>query len=142
MIKWLADWWASLTWSDILLAAGLFVLSLVISFAALTIVAVKIPRNYFSSHYQKDFMPGSTWIVRWGATIGKNVLGIFLIVLGIFLSLPGIPGQGLLTILIGLIMVDIPGKRPLECRIIKWPKILSAINSLRKKFDKKPLEID
>ena len=142
MITWIADWWTSLTWSDILMAAGLLILSLVISLAALTIVAVKIPRNYFSSHYRKDFMPDSTWIVRWGATIGKNALGIFLIVLGIFLSLPGIPGQGFLTILIGLIMIDIPGKRPLECRIIKWPKVLPTLNSLRKKFDKKPLEVD
>ena len=142
MITWIADWWTSLTWSDILMAAGLFILSLVISLAALTIVAVKIPRNYFSSHYRKDFMPDSPWIIRWGATIGKNALGIFLIVLGIFLSLPGIPGQGFLTILIGLIMIDIPGKRPLECRIIKWPKVLPTLNSLRKKFDKKPLEVD
>jgi len=142
MITWITDRWTSLTWDDILITAGLFLLSLLVSLAALTIVAVKIPRNYFSSHYRKDFMSGSTWIVRWGATIGKNVLGIFLIVLGIFLSVPGIPGQGFLTILIGLIMVDIPGKRPLECRIIKWPKVLSTLNSLRKKFDKKPLEVD
>ena len=115
MIEWISDWWASLTWSDILIAAGLFLLSLVISLAGLTVVAVKIPQNYFSSHYRKDFMAGSSWLVRWGATIGKNALGIFLIILGVFLSLPGIPGQGFLTILIGLIMVDIPGKRPLEC---------------------------
>ena len=35
-----------------------------------------------------------------------------------FLSevLPGVPGQGLLTILLGLVMMDIPGKRPLEAR--------------------------
>lgn len=142
MIDWISNWWSSLTWSHILIAVGLFLLSLVVSFGALTVAAVKIPRNYFSSHYQKDFMPGSTWIVRWGATIGKNALGLILILLGIVLSLPGIPGQGLITILIGLIMIDIPGKRPLECRIIKWPKVLSTINALRKKFDEKPLEVD
>jgi hypothetical protein len=142
MIEWISDWWALLTWSDILIAAGLFLLSLVISLAALTVVAVKIPQNYFSSHYRKDFMAGSSWLVRWGATIGKNVLGILLIVFGVVLSLPGIPGQGFLTILIGLIMVDIPGKRPLECHIVKWPKVLSTLNALRKKFDKKPLQVD
>jgi len=69
MIEWISDWWALLTWSDILIAAGLFLLSLVISLAALTVVAVKIPQNYFSSHYRKDFMAGSSWLVRWGATI-------------------------------------------------------------------------
>src|SRR6476469_4584666 len=72
MIEWISEWWASLTWSDILIAAGLFILSLVISLAALTIVAVKIPRNYFSSHYRKDFMPDSPWIVRWGSDYRKE----------------------------------------------------------------------
>jgi hypothetical protein len=142
MIEWLTDYWDSLTWSGILTAVGLFVLSVVISFAALAIVAVKIPRGYFSSHYRQDFLPNSSWIVRWGATIGKNALGVILILLGVVLSLPGIPGQGILTILLGLILLDIPGKRPLECRIVKLPKVLSSINKLRKKFDKEPLIVD
>src|SRR5215210_5715980 len=120
-MKWLTDQWNSLAWSDVLTAVGVFAVSLGISFAALAIVAVKIPRNYFSSHYRNDFLPNSSWIVRSGATILKNIVGIFLIMLGIVLSLPGIPGQGILTILLGLILVDIPGKRPLECRIVKWP---------------------
>ena len=71
----------------------------------------------------------------------KNVLG-FLIVLGLLLSLPGVPGQGFLTILLGLIMLDIPGKRPLEARIIKRPTILSAVNNLRAKYNKPPLILD
>jgi hypothetical protein len=58
------------------------------------------------------------------------------------LSLPGVPGQGILTILLGLIMLDIPGKRPLEARIIKRPTVLSAINRLRARFKKPPLVID
>lgn len=142
MIKWLTDYWDSFTWNEILVAAGLFLASMIISFAGLAIAAVKIPRNYFSSHYRQDFLPGSSWIVRWGATIAKNLLGIILIALGIVLSLPGIPGPGFLTILIGLIMLDIPGKRPLEFRIVKLPKVLSSINKLRKKFGKKPLIVD
>jgi hypothetical protein len=142
MIKWLTDYWASLTWTGILTAVGLFVLSLAVSFAALAIVSVKIPRNYFSSHYRQDFLPNSSWIVRWGATIAKNALGVILILLGVVLSLPGIPGQGILTILLGLIMLDIPGKRPLECRIVKAPKVLSSINKLREKFGKEPLIVD
>jgi hypothetical protein len=142
MIKWLTDYWASLTWTGILTTVGLFVLSLTISFVALAIVAVKIPSNYFSSHYQQDFLPNSSWIVRWGATIAKNALGVILILLGVVLSVPGIPGQGILTILLGLIMLDIPGKRPLEFRIVKLPKVLSSINKLRKKFNKEPLIVD
>lgn len=142
MIAWLAELWASVTWGQILLGVGLFLGSLALSFAAIAIVMVKIPKNYFSSHYKRDFLPGSSFIVRWGAVIAKNIFGVFLIILGIALSLPGVPGQGILTILLGLIMLDIPGKRPLEARIIKRPAVLAAINKLRAKYDKPPLELD
>lgn len=103
---------------------------------------VKIPPNYFSSHYERDFLPDSPFLVRWGAVIVKNIFGVFLVLLGILLSLPGVPGQGVLTILLGLIMIDIPGKRPLEARIIKRPAVLAAINKLRAKYDKPSLILD
>lgn len=141
-MEWVASFWESLTWSNILLGVGLFVLSFGLSILAIAIVMVKIPENYFSSHYQQDFLPNSSFLVRWGAVILKNLLGFFLILLGIVLSLPGVPGQGLLTILLGLIMIDIPGKRPLEARIIKRPTILATINNLRIKYNKPPLILD
>lgn len=133
---------ASLTLGSILIGIALFLVSLSISFLAIVIVVVKIPENYFSSHYVADFMPGSSLFVRWGAFVLKNLLGVFLIGLGIVLSLPGVPGQGILTILLGLIMLDIPGKRPLEARIIKMPAVLNAINKLRARYKKPPLVMD
>ena len=141
-MEWLSDIWASLTAGRVLLGVGVFLLSLGISFAAIAIVMVKIPANYFSSHYVQDFLPGSSWIVRWGAVIAKNLLGVLLIGLGIILSLPGVPGQGILTILLGLIMLDIPGKRPLESWIIKRPPVLSAVNNFRARYSKPPLIVD
>ncbi|MBX3291275.1 MAG: hypothetical protein KF881_00100 [Acidobacteria bacterium] len=142
MTEWLDSFWQTLTPGNVLLGVGLFLLSLGFSFAAIAVVMVKIPKNYFSSHYQQDFMPDSPWIVRWGAVAAKNLFGVFLILLGLALSLPGVPGQGLLTILLGIIMLDIPGKRPLEARIIKRPNVLAAVNKLRARFDKPPLELD
>ncbi len=141
-MEWLQGFWAGLTWGAIGLGVAFFLLSLAISFAAIAIVLVKIPANYFSSHYVQDFLPGSPWIVRWGAVIAKNALGAFLVLLGLILSLPGVPGQGVLTILLGLIMLDIPGKRPLEARIIKRPTVLAAANSLRARYGKPPLILD
>ena len=142
MSKWLSDLWASLTWGSVLLGLGLFLVSIIISFAAIGVVMVKIPANYFSTHYQRDFLPDSPWLVRWSAVILKNILGLVLIIIGIILSLPGVPGQGILTILLGLIMMDIPGKRPIEARIIKRPTVLAAVNRLRAKYDKPPLQLD
>ena len=141
-MEWLSEYWQSLTWGTMLLGAGLFLLSFFLSFAAIGIVMVKIPANYFSSHYTQDFMPDSPWLVRWGVVILKNLFGFLLILLGIVLSLPGIPGQGILTILLGLIMLDVPYKRPLEAKIIERPNVLSAVNRLRKRYDKPPLIID
>lgn len=138
----LTDILASLTAGRIVLGVGVFLLSLALSFAAIAIVMVKIPANYFSSHYVQDFLPGSPWLVRWGAVVAKNLLGIFLVGLGIILSLPGVPGQGILTILLGLIMLDIPGKRPLESWIIKRPPVLSAVNNFRARYSKPPLVVD
>ena len=142
MTEWLNDLWASLTVGRVLVGGGMFFVSLFISFAAIGIVMVKVPPHYFSPHHERDFLPGSPWLVRWGAVIAKNIAGVFLILLGIILSLPGVPGQGILTILLGLIFLDIPGKRPLEARIIKRPSVLSAINKLRAKYSKPPLELD
>lgn len=141
-LDWLVQSWQALTWGDIFVFLGIFLASVLFSFLMIVIVVVKIPENYFSSHYEEDFLPDSSFFVRWGAVILKNLLGVLLICLGIVLSLPGIPGQGVLTILLGLIMLDIPGKRPLEARIIKRPSVSSALNKLRARFGKPPLVLD
>ncbi|HRH43171.1 MAG TPA: hypothetical protein PKY82_16185 [Pyrinomonadaceae bacterium] len=141
-MEWLSQFWEELTWDKIAIGVGLFILSFSLSIAAIAVVMVKIPENYFSSHYERDFLPDSPFLVRWGAVILKNLLGVILIGVGIILSLPGVPGQGLLTILLGLIMLDIPGKRPLEAKIIQRPTILSTINNLRAKYNKPPLLLD
>jgi len=138
----LSDFWTHLTWGEIGLGVGLFLVSLGFSFLAIAVVIVKVPENYFSSHYERDFLPDSPFLIRWGAVILKNIFGVVLVIIGIILSLPGVPGQGILTILIGLIMIDIPGKRPWEARIIKRPVILATVNNLRAKYKKPPLVLD
>lgn len=140
--QFITNFFASLTLNKILLGVGLFLLTFGFSILMIAVVIIKLPANYFSSHYTSDFLPGSPWLVRWGAVIGKNLLGVFLVILGLLLSLPGVPGQGLLTILLGLIMLDIPGKRPIEARIIKRPAVLSSVNSLRAKYGKPPFQMD
>ena len=140
MWEWMAGVWASLTWTRILFGAGLFLVSMVVSIAIVGFVMVKIPENYFSSHYQHDFLPNSSWLTRWGAVIAKNIAGLVLVIAGIIMLVG--PGQGILTILIGLILMDIPGKRPLEARLIKRPVILAIVNNFRARYHKPPLMMD
>lgn len=141
-MEFLSDIRSSFTIGRIVLGVSLFAASLLISFASIAIVMVKIPPNYFSTHYERDFLPNSSWWVKWGVVVLKNIFGLFLVLLGIVLSLPGVPGQGILTILLGLIMLDIPGKRPIEAKIIQRPTVLAAINRLRARFGKSPLIMD
>lgn len=139
-MEWLSQFWDSLTWGRIAFGTILLVLSAIISYSIIVLVIVKLPANYFSSDYSLGFIRGKPLWIRWGAIILKNLIGAFLIGIGVLMILG--PGPGLLTILLGLIMIDIPGKRPLEASIIKRPAILSAVNNLRSRYKKTPLIID
>jgi hypothetical protein len=81
-------------------------------------------------------------VMRVLIAIAKNTAGLLLLVLGAVMALPGIPGQGVLTMIIGLTLLDFPGKRRLEGRIVRQPWVLQAINRLRARFDRPPLEFD
>jgi len=140
MIEWLSQFWESMTWSRIILGTVLLILQIIISYAAIIFVMVKLPADYFSSTYAKNQNTNSPFLIRWGGAILKNLIGILLIIAGIIMIVT--PGPGGLTILLGLIMMDIPGKRPLEAKLIQKPAVLSAINKLRARYGKTPLIMD
>ena len=139
-MEWLSQFWESLTWGRILWGLAAMVISLVISYGAIILVMVNIPADYFSPSYAFNHRNDQHFLVRWGATIFKNLIGVLLIVVGIIMIIG--PGPGVLTILLGLIMIDIPGKRPLEANLIKRPAVLTAINNLRSRYQKPPLILD
>ena len=70
--------------------------------------------------------------------IFRNVLGVLLVALGVAMLL--LPGQGLITLMVGVLLVDFPGKHKLVCKVLRRPKILSGVNKLRAKHQKPPLE--
>jgi len=69
----------------------------------------------------------------------KNIVGMMLIIGGIALLF--LPGQGILTILIGLLIMDFPYKYKVEIWVIKHHFILRSINKLREKAKQPPLVI-
>ena len=69
----------------------------------------------------------------------KNSLGLLFLLMGFIMLF--IPGQGLLTILAGLWLMDLPGKRALEIRMIRTPAIHRGIDYIRKKAGRSPLLI-
>jgi|GEM_PF-5060174 len=67
----------------------------------------------------------------------KNVFGYLLILVGIILLV--LPGQGLITILMGLILIDHHHKDVWISKFWKSPIVFSKINAWRKLFSKPPL---
>src|SRR6266478_4646716 len=133
---------SSLTWQSVLLTAAIFLATFLLSLAIVTFILVKLPPDHFQRTTKRKFLDHRQRWVRFTATIGKNVLGIILVLLGIVLSIPGVPGQGILTILLGIMLLDFPGKRRLEEAILSRPKVREAINRLRHRFGKPPLILD
>nr|ALS88964.1 membrane transport protein [uncultured bacterium] len=137
-----ADFMLALTWRSILIGALIFLASFLLNLAIVSFILVKLPADYFAKSRKTKFWAGPNPALHAAKMIGKNLLGIVLVVLGIVLSLPGVPGQGLLTILLGVMLLDFPGKHRLEQKLLSKPSIVKTINRLRGRFDKPPLVLN
>lgn len=142
MLEWVTDFFSSITLKGALLWLLIFVITFGTSLGIVSVVLVKLPATYFKRSHNKHFLADRHPVIRALAITGKNVLGAVLVVVGILLSLPGVPGQGMLTILLGIMLLDFPGKPRLEHWIVSRPKILHAINKLRHRFSKPALVLD
>jgi len=136
------DLLSELTLGKAVIGILIFVGTFVANIALVSFILVKIPADYFKKNRKTQFWAGPNPALHAAKMIGKNILGIFLVLLGIILSIPGVPGQGLLTILLGIVLMDFPGKRRLERKLLSRQQIVKTIDKLRKKFDKPPLELD
>ncbi|HMY14781.1 MAG TPA: hypothetical protein PKA58_00560 [Polyangium sp.] len=119
-----------------------FVVGLVLSTLATIFVIIRLPANYFIDDGAASTEAAHPPWRRVLGTLVKNLIGVGLVILGLVMALPGVPGQGLLTIFIGIVLLDVPGKREFEKRIISKPSILRACNRLRARFGKEALRIE
>ena len=116
------------------------------SFAAtilvITVLLVKLPATYFLDSHERALWIDRHPVIRWTGRVLKNVFGLFLVLLGGVLSVPGVPGQGLLTVLLGLVLLDFPGKRHLERKILTRPRVRTIVDRVRARFGRKPLILE
>jgi hypothetical protein len=133
----------SLSWGETLaLSLGLFLVSFVGSIVLVSVALVRLPTTYFQGDRPPPFWQHRHPALRWLAVIGKNLVGVVLVLFGIIMALPGVPGQGFLTILIGIMFLDFPGKRRLERKIVSRPMVLRAVNRLRARWGKPAFVLD
>ena len=109
------------------------------SLIAIPMILVRLPADYFDTrtprHWMKDHHPA----LRLMGLVAKNVVGIVFLLAGFAMLF--LPGQGVLTMLIGISLMDFPGTRALEARMVGQPTLLGVINSMRQKFGKPPLTL-
>lgn len=130
MWEWLASQKTLLAW-----LFGLSLGSLILTALAMPVIVVRLPSDYLVDGGRPDEgslgWRGLVWRVV------KNLLGVVFVLAGVAMLV--LPGQGLLTILIGLLLMDFPGKRRLEQRLLGRPKVLALINRMRSRRGHPPL---
>ncbi|MDQ3908207.1 MAG: hypothetical protein M3268_07665 [Acidobacteriota bacterium] len=133
---------AHLTLKGVLFGALLFAVTFVVSTALVGFIIVKLPEDYFHPSNERRLFVDRHPALRIVGVVLKNVLGVVLVVCGVVMALPGVPGPGLLTILLGIMLLDFPGKRALELRLVRRPEVRRGIDRLREKYNKPPLLLD
>ena len=110
---------------------------LVIGLLVTPILVTRIPPDYFS-HRRRHTIEHSFPVLNLLLLATTNVVGATLAIVG--LALLFLPGQGLLTLLLGLMIMNYPGKFTLERWLVQRPHVLPALNWLRARRGHPPLE--
>ncbi len=100
-----------------------------------------IPADYFlhNSEERSGSFAGRHPVIRISVKLLKNLFGAVFVLFGI--SMLVLPGQGILTILVGVALLDLPGKRRLEVAILRRRQVYRAVDWLRRKRHRAPLEL-
>lgn len=109
------------------------------SLIAIPFILVRLPADFFDVRVPRPWMENHHPVLRVLGHLVKNLVGAIFVFVGFLMLF--LPGQGILTMLIGITMLEFPGKRNLEAKLIGQPAVLNAINSMRQKFGKPPLII-
>jgi hypothetical protein len=136
LAQWLADHHVAVAW-----VAALSAVAFVGSLLALPWLLARIPHDYFVDGEPKraprdEGRPA----LRLALFVGRNLLGVAFVLAGLIMLV--LPGQGLLTILVGAVLADFPGKHALLRRIVAQPAVLASANWLRRRAGQPPLIVE
>ena len=132
--------WMEAHWLWLKVLAAFSAVTFVGSLIAVPWLVVRVPEDYFATPRRQSWVVERGHpLVHWLTLIAKNALGCLL--LGGGVSMLVLPGQGLLTIVVGLLLIDFPGKYRLERWIVSRPAILRSLNWLRARRGHPPLRL-
>ena len=134
LIQWFSDR------PEILMGLGISsIFIFLLSILGISWFVANIPEDYFLESKRKP----TKWheqkpILRLAVIFGKNIIGLLLILGGLLMLV--LPGQGLLTMVTGLLLINYPGKYRLEQKLVSNPSIFKTLNWIRKKANKSQLK--
>ena len=121
--------------------AGASILTFLAFLIIVPLLVVRIPSDYFAhGRFHKKLWADHHLVLRTVLLIGKNILGCVFVAAGIVMLV--LPGQGLLTILAGILLLDFPGKHRLVHWIVARPQVLQTLNWLRRRAGRPPLYVE
>ena len=111
------------------LSAGL----LLVAAVALPRVLATLPADYLQHDAEDDPVPPP------GVALARNALAAFLVVAGVAMLV--LPGQGVLTILAGLVVSTVRGKRRVVHWLLAQPAVVPAVQWVRRRAGAEPLRL-
>lgn len=117
----------------------LSLLTFVGSLFAIPWIIGKLPPDYFILHRRlvearHERHPVLAKIIF----VARNIIGILFLAAGMAMLV--LPGQGIITMLIGISFMDFPRKHNIVDNLIHRPRIMKLLNWLRRKGKKTPFQ--
>jgi archaellum biogenesis protein FlaJ (TadC family) len=135
LVTWVREYQALLQWLGVC-SLVMFVGTLIV----FPLVIIYLPQDYFQRHERDPAYETRRHPAVWLAlAVLKNIVGIVLILAG--LAMLVLPGQGLLTILIGATLTNFPGKYAVERWLVGHQPVATALNRIRDRAGRPRLDL-
>lgn len=108
------------------------------SLGAIPFVVWRLPTDMFV-RADEPAKPPRHPVLRLLGRVLRNLVGLVFLISGAAMLV--LPGQGILAIVLGLSLLDFPHKRRVVLWIVRRSTVLRAINWIRMKGKKAPLEV-
>ena len=134
--------WSSVNTDLLLLLGSLSIFILIISVFMMVLIISILPEDYFKSENRNliSSVQNSRYpLLKLLVLITKNFFGILLLLSGILMLV--LPGQGILTIITGLVFMDYPGKYKFERKLLRQKGVINSINWIRSRLSKPSLKV-
>ena len=125
----------TLLWLVVMASAVMVIVSMV----AVPWLVLRLPEDYYARRATRPRLSTLPAPLRMPVLVLKNGIGGVLLLAGIAMLF--LPGQGLLTVLLALALLDFPGKLRAERWLVSRPAVFATLNWLRRRGGRPPLRM-